>query len=832
LPATLKAAAGKVVRLLPLRRPPGGPRGALGRNWLPLAAAALLMLSAVPLAFFDQPLSDYARRFQTEAYRALEVPGLLGLGHAAVILGLAVGAAGRRRTGVRMIFSLILVFAVVWTIKLVVDRDRPGGREHAFPSGDVATAVVVLMPLMRRFRWIIPGAVAAVALVAVRRITGGAHWPSDTVFGAGVGVLISVFTREVTPTFWRGLTRPWWVVTAAVAAAVMATGIFDKGHLVRLLLVTVGPGLGLLILVGWMRPAGRALGTWHGRLSGDGGRKPLWARPAVVAVGVAVAAVIVYALLATTASYWDRDEPRYVKATVEMLTTGDWLVPTFNGEWRLHKPIGIYWLMAGARALLGFRELTFRLPAVLATGASLLLTWRIGRRLLGGRTGLWAGIILATSFMMLVVGTMATTDAVLLLTILAALTFFFDSLRAGATWPRTLGLGLALGATQLIKGPVGLAVVVLTILLTWWLARRHSALTGRYWLHLLAALAIGTAVFVAWAIPANAATGGAFLREGLGEHVGRRMSEPREGHGGDFWLTLPTYIPVALFGFFPWTAMLPAAVAGAASAGIGGRVGRAVLVGWFVPTFLMMSLVATKLPHYILPVFPAMALATAAVVTGRAERAWSDLLWLRIGRWLFGVAVVAAGLGAMGGTMYLAFEGRTGYRELEMGAFATTLVLLAGALCLRPSRDGRPAFRARILVAMMLVLLAVQGLVMVPAVEPLKPSRPLAEAINARTGAKVPVFTAGYDEPSLHAYLRRTPIEHVADDGFAAWAAEDGPAVLVTTADRLAAARSRHGSLGLETIAARDGVNVAKGKWVDLVAVGRKLPKKPATDGP
>ena len=130
--------------------------------------------------------------------------------------------------------------------------------------------------------------------------------------------------------------------------------------------------------------------------------------------------LLVYGLVTMQSTLWDGDEPRYAVATVEMLESGNYLYPTFNGELRANKPILIYWLMSVPVRLMGPTSFALRSCSALATAVSCLLLYFVGRRLFNPRVGLWAVVVMACTSQMLAVGTAATPDAVLLATTMAA----------------------------------------------------------------------------------------------------------------------------------------------------------------------------------------------------------------------------------------------------------------------------------------------------------------------------------------------------------------------------------------------------------------------------
>ena len=201
-----------------------------------------------------------------------------------------------------------------------------------------------------------------------------------------------------------------------------------------------------------------------------------WTAQGRIVLGI-LALIAGYALIASVTTLWDRDEPRNAKAALEMVQSGDWLVPHFNDQWRLHKPVLGYWLMATNVLILGATDFAVRLPAILGAAVSVFMTWWMVRRLSNpfspfnsaalGRQGDYAraaALILATSPLLIIAGTAATHDAWLLASICTAIAAFVVILCAQKpVWWATLLLGLALGVAQLTKGPVGLIVPLLTI---------------------------------------------------------------------------------------------------------------------------------------------------------------------------------------------------------------------------------------------------------------------------------------------------------------------------------------------------------------------------------
>lgn len=370
---------------------------------------------------------------------------------------------------------------------------------------------------------------------------------------------------------------------------------------------------------------------------------------------------------------WDRDEPRNAGCGAEMMHRGDWVTPVFNGQLRSHKPVLLYWFMMSAYAVFGVNEFAARFwSAVLASGTC-LLTYVIGRRLLDARVGCWSAVILCTSLMFAVAGRAATPDSVLIFFTTAATAVYVLSVwpRDGDAalgefpgfWPAALMYGL-MGLAVLAKGPVGLvlptAVIGMYLLLrrlpplpppTTLGQRLHRLLRPFAPIHFLQTCwrmrpltALGSSLLVAlpWYVWVGVRTDGAWLQGFFLEHNLGRALHSMEGHGGS-----PVYYLAALLaGFFPWSLLAPPALLAA------GRTPRqcaqrpalvfcACWVGVYVGLF---TLARTKLPSYVTPCYPGLAL-----LTGWFLVRWMDgsVVASRIGPRLASGALAMCGVGLL-----------------------------------------------------------------------------------------------------------------------------------------------------------------------------------------
>lgn len=373
---------------------------------------------------------------------------------------------------------------------------------------------------------------------------------------------------------------------------------------------------------------------------------------------------------------WDRDEPRNAGCAAEMFQRGDWVVPVFNAELRAHKPVLLYWLIMSAYTVFGVNEFSARFwSAVLAMGTA-LATYHIGRRFFNARVGLWAGIILATSLMFDVAGRAATPDSVLIFFSTLALTVYVlaairpESTHFPASWTVIALMYAIMGMAVLAKGPAGVVLPTAVIgmyLLIVRLPASSDATTHDRWcdrvlrllrpfapMHFLrtcwfmrplTAIAIVSAVALPWYIWVGFRTEGEFLREFFLEHNVGRASRAMEGHSGSL-----LFYPVAiLIGFFPWSVF-----AGPTLIGVVSRIRRHdpwypgyVFASCWISVYVgLFSLAQTKLPSYVTPCYPALALLTACFMyhwtrgEAVASRLWPRLSFASLA--LVGVGMIIA----------------------------------------------------------------------------------------------------------------------------------------------------------------------------------------------
>jgi len=319
-------------------------------------------------------------------------------------------------------------------------------------------------------------------------------------------------------------------------------------------------------------------------------------------------AALLYSLGNWSLPLIDRDEPRFAEASREMRQSGDFLLPRLNGEYRFDKPPLIYWCQVLAYDILGENDFAARLPSVIFAALTGVTTLIFSSRIFGPRIGLWSGILFATSLQVFIHSRAAVADMPLVFFFLTATWADWERLRKpdSAFWRWTFYLSLGLGF--LAKGPVALLPVFFAPIQSF---LNHSSYRFRFRSAIQGVLIV-LVVIGLWGVPALIATHGEYLKIGIGRHVFLRSLQPMESHGvAGIWgymLFLPYYLVVTFFSFFPWCLFLPGCVK---RLWAHREPDENYLVGPILIVFLVFTLIQTKLPHYVLPAYPMLAMLTA-----------------------------------------------------------------------------------------------------------------------------------------------------------------------------------------------------------------------------
>jgi 4-amino-4-deoxy-L-arabinose transferase-like glycosyltransferase len=469
---------------------------------------------------------------------------------------------------------------------------------------------------------------------------------------------------------------------------------------------------------------------------------------------LACCAFTFFAGLGATA-LWEPDEPRFAEATRQMIERGDFLTPWFNAAPRFEKPILLYWLQLPFFAALDNAEIAARAPAAICGLLTVLAICGIGRHFVSPRAGLLSALALATTFRFVVYSRQGLTDV----PVTAAIT--------GALWAMTLGISgrpsgfvwaawALVGVGILLKGPVALlAPVIWTVWAGWTGGKAALARTRPFSGLLLASL-----VSAPWFVFMVSMHGWAFVDIALGyEVVARYVSDTFPGPDRG----LLYYLGVAPGDGAPWSFFAAPAFAWAwlrrQTLRDGETHGMNLAAVWFTTVILVFSISEYKLPHYILPGFPGMALAVGIFLDAAIERRVSPWMWRAP------LLVVAVALAA-GAVLVSLLLSRAFGLQLWDRAFVLPILLAAGAVglgLLSWSRGPMPAVSA--LIALLVSTYAVLAVVIAPReLRRFQPVPELAKVARLVAAPAEPLAVAGnYGAPGLVFYARR-PVRQLASD--------------------------------------------------------------------
>ena len=301
------------------------------------------------------------------------------------------------------------------------------------------------------------------------------------------------------------------------------------------------------------------------------------------------------------------DEGRNAEIAREILVLRDWITPHYDFIPRLDKPMLFFDLVALSYSVFGISEWSARLPSALAALGCLLLTYFCSRSWFDRWTARWSALILLTSMEFFAFSRIVIMDMVLTLLVTAALCGFFLGQRCverGGGKLQFLLMYAALGAATLVKGPIGLllpagVIFVYLIFTKRWMLLRHMELP--------LGLALFFLVAAPWYILAEFRNPG-YLQHFVWEENVARFTTSEFQRGGAWYY----FIVVLSAGFLPWTALLPTTIADLYKRSLDRE--RLFLILWIALPMLFFSLSSSKLSHYILPIYPPLAILVGATV--------------------------------------------------------------------------------------------------------------------------------------------------------------------------------------------------------------------------
>ena len=432
----------------------------------------------------------------------------------------------------------------------------------------------------------------------------------------------------------------------------------------------------------------------------------------------------------------DPDEGRNAEVAREMAGSNDYLIPHLDGLPYLDKPIVYFAASALAMEVLGPTETAARLPAYVATLATIALLVWFGRRRWGPDAGWLAGLAFATMPLTLAYAHTAIFDSTLTLCTTAAIVGFFLE-RTTLAWA-------AIAAGALTKGPVAIAVPLAVMI-------PYALATGYPLRRLFSLRALGTFAIVGlpWFIAVTARVPEfphyAFVRETF-----ERFTTPRFHRTAPFWY----YVPIIAVAAFPWIVPACARLKGW-RATWGARREQASadslwLAAWVLGPLALFTLNHSKLPQYVLPLMPAFALAAARTLTTAGPRtAWRPYVALATA---LGVLLVVLPRGIFGTVPLTAAE----RAAIPPAALALGIVLLVSAACEAMAAARRWTGLAVLGYAMVVMALPFVTVPLMVAVGDDRSAATLSAAVRTTIGNGGEVLGIAAYPPSLPFYLGRT----------------------------------------------------------------------------
>ena len=444
------------------------------------------------------------------------------------------------------------------------------------------------------------------------------------------------------------------------------------------------------------------------------------------------------------------DEGRYAEIPREMVVSGDWVTPRLNELKYFEKPPLQYWATATAYTVFGVHQWTSRLWTALTGFAGLLLVWYAGSRLFGCAAGRYAAVLLGGSLLYVLMGHINTLDM--------GVTFFItlgivglllgqqaeSNARIRRNWMYLAWA--ALGLAVLSKGLMGLVLPGAALFL-YSVVQRDIAVWKR--MHWGAGLLLFLLVTAPWFYLVMKANPEFFQRFFIYEHYQRFTSKVHDRYQPWYY-----FIPILLSGMLPWTMLMFDTLLrtwkGAARLDKAFNPERFLLV-WAVFIYVFFSVSGSKLPSYLLPMFPALALLMGKQV---AEMNARRLFWLIAP--ILPLVLLALGLAPFTARLAdtpLQVQIYGEYADWLAAAALIWLLGVAGALLLL-RRHNKPV--AVLVLALSSLLAAQIGASGYNTIAKERSSYLMADAIRPFVKADVPFYSVGDYEQTLPFYLKRT----------------------------------------------------------------------------
>lgn len=531
------------------------------------------------------------------------------------------------------------------------------------------------------------------------------------------------------------------------------------------------------------------------------------------------AVLIIVSLVFLISGQWsipvmDRDEARYAQASKQMIETGDYIDIRFQKQTRYVKPVLTYWLQSASARLFGGSDAAiwaYRLPSLFGALLAIVATAWLGAAMGNATVGLWAGLLLGVSMIVSVEARMAKTDALLLAATIVAQAALYhiwknslDNKIKFIGAPLIFWVSLACGL--LIKGPLILLFTITTMVsFSFWLK-------SWVWLRNLYPLrgALLVLLMVApWVILITIKTDGQFLADSLGHALLGKVVKSDDSHGMP-----PGYHLVVYFACF-WPASIMTVLQNVYAFKMRGLDSVKFLLCWLWPSWIVFELVVTKLPHYTLPLYPAIAILTALALCN-AKVLLQDRLVYRLHRLNVVIFVLFSAM------LILVPSGLLYYFTETISSINAMFSVVAGLLFIIASVYFGMLPSGKRMVPVLITTAIFYGFtfgVVLPGNLALWPSKQLSQKIDVKNDcAGKPVSIVGYPEPSGIFYLGTDTVLASANEAGNLLSRGEVCPITVVEQKFVATFIESVKSLGLEVLQIDElkGLNISKGRNITL----------------
>jgi 4-amino-4-deoxy-L-arabinose transferase-like glycosyltransferase len=512
----------------------------------------------------------------------------------------------------------------------------------------------------------------------------------------------------------------------------------------------------------------------------------------------------------------DRDEAHFAQASRQMLQTGEYFRVRFQDKTRFQKPPGINWLQAGSVHLFSDAQANtiwpYRLPSVLGGLFSVLLLYFFGRQFLKPGTAFLASSLFATTMLLVVESHIAVIDSSLLFAVLLMQAALWHCYEKGGKetvhWGWAVCFWFAMAYGVLLKGITPL-VGILTIISLCLVERRWDWVRS---LRPCRGLLFFILITLAWLGMLNAAENSNYLLQMINKDLLPKLQGGHESHGKPplFHLAiLPlTFWPASLF---LW------------QGGIYAKCNRhqkiiKFLLAWLLPTWLFFEIMPTKLPQYVLPVFPAIALLCALAIEQEDNKKlpgkWLHFLQLMWGLLSIGLALCLLLI------PYLVLQEIS---SLNLLIFISITIMTLLAIYF--AWQGAYRWASLIVIVATLAIYPLIFTQLLPSLEPIWLARNTAQLVQKNELPKgKPLLVVGFTEPSL-VFNLNTDLVKFTENSLAERIIKEDASRLVLIDQPTYVAWQKNG-IKLTVKAQTQGFNYSKGRWLTLYLVARKEEKR------